>query len=132
MRAIRTEDPHLSINMGWVLRQDGDPAGARASFLGARRRSRRNGDRYGSAYAFLGLACLAADAGEGERAAVLHGAAQAFLSRTGLPSEELEAAYRRDSLGRVRAQLGPEPFEQAHARGMALSPDEALSLASAD
>ena len=95
------------------------------------RRSRRNGDRYGSAYAFLGLACLAADAGEGQRAAALHGAAEAFLSRTGLPWEELEAGYRRDSLERLRAQLGQEPFEQAHARGMALSADEALDLASA-
>jgi len=131
MRAIRTEDPHLSINMGWVLRQDGDAGGARASFLGALRRSRRNGDRYGSAYAFLGLACLAADAGQGQRAAALHGTAEAFLSRTGLPWEELEAGYRRDSLDRVRAQLGQEPFEQAHARGMALSADEALDLASA-
>ena len=131
MREIRTEDPHLSINMGWVLRQDGDAGGARASFLGALRRSRRNGDRYGSAYAFLGLACLAADTGEGQRAAALHGAAKAFLSRTGLPWEELEAGYRRDSLERVRAQLGLEPFEQAHARGMALSADEALDLASA-
>jgi tetratricopeptide (TPR) repeat protein len=108
MREIRTEDPHLSINMGWVLRQDGDTGGARASFLGALRRSRRDGDRYGSAYAFLGLACLAADTGEGKRAAALHGAAKAFLSRTGLPWEELEAGYRRESLEQVRAQLGPD------------------------
>ncbi len=124
------EDPHMSINMGWVLRQDNDPGGARAWFAAALRASRRNGDQYGVAYAALGLACLAADTGEWHRAAVLHGVAQAFLDRTGLPWEELEARYLHESLGQVRAHLGQEQFEQAHAAGMALGPDEALDLAS--
>ena len=83
MRAIGHEAPTLSINLGWVLRQDNDPDGARSSFEAALRMSRRNGDRYGIAYASLGLACLAADAGDWHRAAVLHGVAQAFLDRTG-------------------------------------------------
>ncbi len=73
---------------------------------------------------------LAADTGEWHRAAVRHGVAQAVLDRTGLPWEELEARYRNESLGQVRAHLGQEQFEQAHAMGMALSPDEALDLAS--
>jgi hypothetical protein len=64
------------------------------------------------------------------RAALLHGAGQTFLTRTGLPWEELQARYRRDSLDEVRALLGPEQFGQAHARGMALSPDDGFSLAS--
>jgi hypothetical protein len=91
---------------------------------------RHNGDRYGIAYASLGLACLAADAGDWRRAAVLHAVAHAFLDRTGQPWEELEARYRRDSLDQVRSHLGQEEFEQAHARGMALSSDQALDLAS--
>jgi non-specific serine/threonine protein kinase len=37
----------MSVNMGWVLRQDHDPDGARASFEAVLRTSRRNGDRYG-------------------------------------------------------------------------------------
>lgn len=49
---------------------------------------------------------------------------------TGLPWEELEAGYRQASLGEVRARLGQEQFEQAHAWGMALSADQALNLAS--
>jgi hypothetical protein len=44
--------------------------------------------------------------GDWHRAAMLHGVAQALLDRTGLPWEELEACYRRDSLDRVRAHLG--------------------------
>lgn len=60
---------------------------------------------------------------------MLHGAAQAILHPTGLPWEKLEACYRQDSLDQVRAHLGQEQFEQAHAHGMALSFDQALGLA---
>jgi tetratricopeptide (TPR) repeat protein len=133
MRTIGDTSLNVPINLGWVLRQDNDPDGARASFEAALQMSRRNGDRYGIAYASLGLACLAclaADAGECHQAAVLHGVAQAFLDRTGQLWEELEARYRHDSLEQVRAHLGQEQFEQAHAKGMALSFGEALDLAS--
>ena len=116
MRASGEEGIDLSINLGWVLRQDSDPDGARSSFEAALRMSRRNGDRSGIAYASLGLACLAADAGDWHRAAVLHGVAQAFLDRTGQPWEELEARYRRDSLDQVRAHLGQEQLERAYAQ----------------
>jgi len=130
MRAIGYENPHLSINMGWVLRQDHDPDGAQASFQAALRISRRNGDRFGIACASLGLACLAADVGDWRQAAILHGIAQAFLDRAGQPWQELEAHYRQDSLDQVRGHLGQEQFEQAHATGMAVSSDQALDLAS--
>jgi predicted ATPase/class 3 adenylate cyclase len=131
MRASGEEGIDLSILTGWVLRQDNDPGGARSSFAAALRISRRNGDRPGIAAASLGLACLAADAGDWHRAAVLHGAAQAFLDPTAPPWEELDARYRQDSLDQVRAHLGQEQFEQAHAQGMALSFDRALDLISA-
>jgi DNA-binding IclR family transcriptional regulator len=104
--------------MGWVLRQDHDPDGARSSFEKALRLSRRSGDRADVAYASLGLACLAADEGDWHRAAMLHGVAQAFLDRTGLPWEKLEARYRQDQL------------ERAHAKSMALSFGEAFDFAS--
>jgi predicted ATPase/class 3 adenylate cyclase len=130
IQAIGGENPQLTINTGWVLRRDNDPDSARSSFEAALRLSRHNGDRVGIAYASFGLACLAGDAGDWHRAAVLHGVAQAFLDRTGLPWEDLEARYRRDSLGQVRAHLGQEQFERAHDKGMALSFDDALDLAS--
>ena len=84
------------------------------------------------AYAILGLACLAGDAGDWDRAAALHGAAQAFFDRTGNPwqkSAPLEARNRRDSLAQVRAHLGDEQLERAYAQGMALSLEKALDLA---
>jgi len=61
---------------------------------------------------------------------VLHGVAQASLDRTGQPWEELEARYRRESLDQVRAHLGQDQSDRACAKGMALSPDQALDLAS--
>jgi hypothetical protein len=127
---IGGENLDLPVNTGWVLRQDHDPDGARSSFAAALRISRRIGDRSGIAYASLGLACLAADAGDWRRAAVLHGVAQAFLDPTGQPWEELEARYRQDSLAQVRARLGQEQFEPAYSSGMALSFGDALDLAS--
>jgi len=123
------ENRYLSVNMGWVLRQEGDPGAARASFQQALRMSRRTGHRHGFAYATLGLACLAADTGDWHRAAALHGAAQVALDPTGLPWEELEASYRQHSLDQIRGHLGQEQFERAYATGMALSPDRALDLA---
>jgi hypothetical protein len=128
MRETGGEILDLPTNMGWVLRQDHDPDGARSSFAEALRTSRRIGDRSGIAYASLGLACLAADAGDWHRAATLHGVAQAFLDPSGQPWEHLEARYRRESLDRVRAHLGQEQFERAYAEGMAPSFDAALNL----
>ena len=120
----------VAINLGWVRRLDGDHGGARSSFEDALRMSRRSGQRFGLAYAVLGLACLAADAGEWSRACVLHGIAQAVLDRTGEPWQEPEARYRRESLEQVRAHLGQEQSDRDYARGLALSSDEILDLAS--
>jgi tetratricopeptide (TPR) repeat protein len=125
-QAIGETDAHVLVNLGWVLRQDGDKDAARSRFETALRISRRNGERSGLAYPALGLACLAADRGEWPRAAVLHGVAQAFLDRTGEPWQEPEASYRRDSLDQVRAHH--DLAEQAYAGGLALSFDDALDL----
>jgi hypothetical protein len=120
----------MLVNLGSVLRQDNDPDGARSSFESALRASRRNGIPHATAYAILGLACLAADAGDWGRAAVLHGIAQAFLDSTGQPWEALEAGYREDSLAHVKANLGQERFDRAYAEGKVLSSDAAIDLAS--
>jgi predicted ATPase/class 3 adenylate cyclase len=129
-QAIGERDAHVLVNLGWVLRLDGDPDGARSRFEAALRISRRNGERSGLAYPALGLACLAADRGEWPRAAVLHGVAQAFLDRTGEPWQEPEASYRQQSLDQAKANLGHEQTEAAYARGLALSFEDALDLAS--
>ena len=123
---IGWEHPVVTPNLGYVRRAEGDPDGARSTYEAALRTSRRNGNSIGMAAACHGLACLAGDAGDWHRAAVLHGAAQAFHDRTGHPRDTRD---RRESLDQARAHLGDEQLERAYAQGMALSPDQALDLA---
>jgi tetratricopeptide (TPR) repeat protein len=120
----------LAVNLGWVRRQDGDQDDARCSFEDALRMSRRSGEGSNIAYAVLGLATLAADAGQWSRACVLHGMAQAALDRTGEIWQEPEASYRRESLAQIRAHLDAAQSERDYARGLALSSDEIADLAS--
>jgi len=126
---IGRESATLPADLGYVLRAEGDLDGARSAFQASLRIGRRSGGNWHMAAAILGLACLAGDAGDWDRAAALHGAAQAFRDRTGNPWHAYEARGRRDSLDRARAQLGDEQLERAYAQGMALSLDKALDLA---
>jgi predicted ATPase/class 3 adenylate cyclase len=126
---IGYQDTVVMVNLGSVLRAEGDLHGARSMLEVALRVSRRNGNNRSMAYAILGLAFLAGDAGDWDRAAALHGAAQAFLDRTGVAWEEYDVRERRDSLDHARARLGDEQLERAYARGMALSLEKALDLA---
>jgi hypothetical protein len=119
----------ISGNLGWVLRAERDPDGARSAFLAALRISRRNGENRVTSSAILGLACLAGDSGDWHQAAVLHGAAQALRDRTGTPWQAPNAHCRQDSLDQARAHLGGEQLERAYAQGMALSLHQALDLA---
>ncbi len=126
---IGWENAFLPANLGFVLRAEGDPDGARSAFEATLRISRRNGDNWNMAWAILGLAYLAGDASDWDRAAALHGVAQAFLNRTGNAWQEPDARDRRDSLDQARAHLGDEQLERAYAQGMALSLEKALDLA---
>ena len=81
------------------------------------------------AEAILGLACLAGDAGDWHRAAVLHGAAPARLDQTGVRWDTFPAGTRRESLDQAGAALGEEQFQRAYARGTTLSFDQAIELA---
>ena len=119
----------VSVNLGWVRRQEHNPDGARSRFEDGLQVSRRTGNRSGLAYASLGLACLAGDAGDWYRAGQLHGIAQVFLDRTGECWQEPETRYRHDSLNKVRSTLAEEQFERAYTQGKALSLDQALDLA---
>ena len=106
-RAIGQESPTVPVNLGWVLRQEGDPDGARSMFEAGLRIGRRNGDRPGIAYASLGLACLAADRGDWYRAGALHGVAQAFSTGPANPGRTPKRATAGKPR-RVRARLGDE------------------------
>jgi non-specific serine/threonine protein kinase len=133
--AIRTAealgDPHPtpSENLGWVLRAEHDLDGARSGFEEALRTGRRIGRKRGMATAINGLASLATDLGDWHRAAMLHGAAQALLDKTGAPWEPPAARRRQESLDHIRQALGGEQLQRAYTRGMALGFDQAIDLA---
>jgi hypothetical protein len=116
-------------NLSRVQRSEGDPAGARSTLEAALRITRRQGNSTYMASAILCLALLAGDAGDWDQAAVLSGAAEAFLDRAGSPWEESEARDRQDLLDQARAHLGDEHLERAYAQGRALSLEQALDLA---
>ena len=126
---IGRESATVRADLGYVLRAEGDLDGAWSAFRASLRIGRRNGDNWHMAMAILGLAFLAGDADDWDRAAALHGVAQAFRDRTGNPWHVYEARDRRDSLDQVRAHLGDEQLERAYAQGMALSLEKALDLA---
>jgi tetratricopeptide (TPR) repeat protein len=127
--ALETPHPLQSVNLGTILRAENDLDGARSTLQEALRISRRIGDKRTMAEAMDGLACLDGDLGDWHRAAMLHGAAQALLDQTGVPWSLLDARYRQESLDQAGAALGDEQFQQAYARGMALSFDQAIDLA---
>jgi tetratricopeptide (TPR) repeat protein len=131
MPVIGEKSHHVGVNLGWVARQQNDLADAVFRFKTGLRQSRWTGERNGLAYASLGLACAAADLGDWPRAAELHGVAQAFLDRLTEPWQNLEDAYRRDSMAKVCAALGVDEFDRAYSRGAAMSFDDAFTLATA-
>jgi predicted ATPase/class 3 adenylate cyclase len=116
-------------NLGCVLRAQGDLDGALSMFKDALRLSRRVGDNRSKAFIVHGLALLAGDQGDWQRAAMLHGAAQTLLDKTGHPWESADAHDRQESLDRIAAALGQPALRQALAQGGVLSFEQVTDLA---
>jgi len=125
-REIGSHTHHVDVNLGWVSREEGDSQAAASLFGAALRASRRHGDRSGTAYALLGLACTAFDQGDWRRGAVLLGHAQVYRDLSGTPWLTPEVRYRQISMDRARAQLGDDEFETAFAEGRGKSPEAAV------
>ena len=116
-------------NLADVMRAEHDFGSARSGFEDVVRMSRRTGNKYALAGAFLGLASLAADLGDWPRAAVLYGAEHTLVDQIGYRWNRFDARRRQESLDQAGAALGAEQLEQAYARGRALSFDQAIDLA---
>ena len=117
--------------MGWVNREEGDLAEARSMFATSLAIARRTGDRSGMAYSVLGMACLAGDAEDAERSALLHGAVEALFASTGQTCQEPEEGYRLASLRRVEALVGTVELDRLRHRGRRLEPEDAVREAMA-
>ena len=113
------------VNLGEVLRGEGDREGARSNF--------RMGcasfveSEVWIASANLWLAFLAVDSGDWLRATLLHGVAQAFMDQEGGVWQESEAHHREISINEVRTRLGDAEFERVYAEGKRLSVEEGFT-----
>jgi len=97
------------------------------------RAERRTGFRREIGDLIFSAACIASARGDGDRAATLHGAADALREdayKTGqLYKDDTEVVLEEESFARTRALLGDETFERVYASGSALSNAEACDLA---
>jgi tetratricopeptide (TPR) repeat protein len=127
-RVIGAAPHYVNVVLGILLREEGDREGARSMLEDSLRRARRAGDHYHIAFAYLGLAFLAGDAREWQRAAELHGVTQAFADQVGIPSFLFDR-LRQASIDAIRASLAENEFQHAYEKGHALSFDDAFDLA---
>ena len=90
---------------------------------------RTTGDREDSAWSLLGLAATNVATDDGERGAILLGAARTVLTQMGADFKPFERHLDEATEERSRALLGTVGYETALERGKSMTLDEALDLA---
>jgi predicted ATPase/DNA-binding SARP family transcriptional activator len=116
-------------NLGAVALKLGRLDEARARFRESVAHGREAGDKEDLAWCLEGLAGLAAAAGEGERAALLLGAADALLDEMGAAFKPFERQLHDATEKQARALCGDEIFAEATRRGAGMALSEALETA---
>ncbi len=89
------------------------------------------GDKEDLAWCLLGIAGLGAVGGDGDRAAMLLGAAVAVLDAMGAALKPFERRLHDTTAVRARQLCGNGAFDDARRRGADLELDEAIQLATA-
>lgn len=118
-------------NSGWLDLESGNVIEAERRFAYALVEARRAGLRYVTAYALLGLACCAAKLGRLERAAILHGGAQAVIDAHHQTWDTLEDGIRVRDLAQLRDALG-DSLDESLLAGSRLSPEDLAAFALAE
>jgi tetratricopeptide (TPR) repeat protein len=90
---------------------------------------RTTGNREDSAWSLLGLAATNVAAGDGERGAILLGAARTVLTQMGADFKPFERHLDEVTEERSRALLGTSGHEAALKRGSSMTLDDALDVA---
>ena len=116
-------------NLAMVERQLGDVDRAEELLRQALEIFHRRRDEWAIPFGLNGIAAVAVERGQPERAATVAAAADAMVRAQGAtwPPDELEH-YER-TVAAVETSLGPSELERARAAGGALSPDEAVAYA---
>jgi tetratricopeptide (TPR) repeat protein len=89
----------------------------------------KRGDEWAMPYKVSGLAAVATDRGDFERAAKLVGAAEAMMEREGADWPPDERPHYERMLTRIPRALGEGEFERVRAIGQGMSNDEAVAFA---
>jgi predicted ATPase/DNA-binding SARP family transcriptional activator len=93
---------------------------------------RATGNREDSAWSLLGLAAASVAKGDGERGAILLGAARSVLTQMGADFKPFERHLDEATERQSRSLLGDAGYEAALRRGSSLSLEAALELATRD
>jgi tetratricopeptide (TPR) repeat protein len=116
-------------NLSMVERQLGNLDDADALAREALEIDHRRGDHWAMPYKISGIAAVATDRGDFDRAATLVGAAEAMMERENAEWPPDERPHYERMLSRLPRALGPEDFERLRAIGRAMSNDEAVDYA---
>jgi tetratricopeptide (TPR) repeat protein len=116
-------------NLSMVERQLGNLDGAEALAREALEIDDRRGDHWAMPYKVSGLAAVATDRGDFERAATLVGAAEAMMEREGAEWPPDERPHYERMLTRLPRGLGEDEFERIRAAGRAMSTADAVAYA---
>ena len=116
-------------NLSMVERQLGDLDAAEALAREALEIEERSGDQFTMPFAFSGLAAIAAERSQYERAATLVGAAEAIMDAQGMAWPPDERPHYERLLTVLPEAMGGPAFEQARATGRSMTTRDAVALA---
>jgi hypothetical protein len=117
------------LNLGLVMVREGSPEAAQSNLRDALRQLVHIGLFKHVPAALLGLAMASSASGSLERAAILHGAADATLAPQGVPWEPLESSDREKDIDDLRRRMGHAVFEAAYSRGHEMTGSDPLVFA---
>lgn len=116
-------------NLGHIERYAGNLTEAASLYRESLKLKEPLGDRWAIAYTLEGCAALAVQRKQGERAAMLFGAASGIRESLGAPLERKRRAVYEADVQAARALLSPDLFDAAWNRGRSLSTAQAVQIA---
>ena len=120
--------PTVLSNLGLIAVEDGDHDRATELFVRGLRLGYRARDKELMVYTTLGLALAAGGAGDVERAATLHGIADALAAELAMSLDSLEAGLRANAQEQLQVEAATV-WDEAYARGLAMDIDRAVDFA---
>jgi non-specific serine/threonine protein kinase len=116
-------------NLGWATLLQGDHERARSYYEQSLVLCKELGDKMIASESLEGLACIAADRGETERAARLFGAGEGLREALGFHHVPFFEALREPYLAAARSRLEEEAWKAEWAEGRAMTLEEAVKYA---